>query len=104
MIRIGADVARPDGYRTAVVKGDDPFERAAAIDRFVSAARGRALGRRGALLGASSPEWAMPAAAWAARSGDAALPVQRGLDPGAGAARAGRARAARTSTCSAPSA
>ena len=43
------------------------------------------------LYSADSAEWALPAASWAARSGDAALPVKRGLDPGAGAAGAGRA-------------
>ena len=33
--------ARPDGFKTAEIEGDDPFERAAAIDRFFSAARGK---------------------------------------------------------------
>ena len=41
VIRIGEDVARPSGYKTAVVEGDDAYERAAAVDRFFSAARGR---------------------------------------------------------------
>ena len=41
VIRIGQGVARPEGYKTAVVEGDDPFERAAAVDRFFSAARGK---------------------------------------------------------------
>src|SRR4051794_14232270 len=76
VIRIGQDVARPDGFRTAVVQGDDPFQRAAAIDRFVSAARGKPSADV-VLYSADSPEWALPAAAWAARSGDAALPVKR---------------------------
>jgi hypothetical protein len=82
VIRIGQDVARPDGYKTAVVQGETPFERAAAIDRFVSAARGRPSADV-VLYSADSPEWAMPAAAWAARSGDAALPVKRDSIPGA---------------------
>ena len=51
VIRIGDDVARPDGYKTAVVEGDDAYERAAAVDRFFSAARGRPSHERGALLG-----------------------------------------------------
>jgi ell wall binding domain 2 (CWB2) len=80
VIRIGQDVARPDGYKTAVVQGDDPFERAAAIDRFVSAARGKPSADV-VLYSADSPQWALPAAAWAARSGDAALPVKRGSIP-----------------------
>jgi hypothetical protein len=76
VIRIGPGVARPSGFKTAVVAGDDAFERAAAIDRFFSAARGRASGDV-LLYSGESAEWAMPAAAWAARSGQAALPVER---------------------------
>ncbi len=80
VIRVGGDVARPEGLRTAVVQGDDAFERAAALDRFVSAARG-APSSAVVLYSAESPEWAMPATAWAARSGDAALPVRAGSIP-----------------------
>jgi hypothetical protein len=80
VIRIGQDVARPDGFRTAVVPGDDAFQRAAAIDRFVSAARGKPSADV-VLYSADSPEWAMPAASWAARSGNAALPVKRDSIP-----------------------
>jgi hypothetical protein len=80
VIRIGEDVARPSGYKTAVVKGEDLYERAAAIDRFFSAARGRPSTDVVVYSGAS-PEYAMPAAAWAARSGDAALPVERDAVP-----------------------
>ena len=80
VIRIGAGVARPQGYKTAVVQGDDAFERAAAIDRFISAARGKPSADV-VLYSADSPEWALPAASWAARSGDAALPVKAGSIP-----------------------
>ncbi len=80
VIRIGQDVARPEGYKTAVVQGEDAFQRAAAIDRFVSAARGKPSADV-VLYSADSPGWALPAAAWAARSGDAALPVKRGSIP-----------------------
>ncbi len=80
VIRIGNDVARPDGYRTAVVQGDDAFKRAAAIDRFFSAARGKPSAAV-VLYSADSAEWAMPAASWAARSGDAALPVHKDSIP-----------------------
>jgi ell wall binding domain 2 (CWB2) len=80
VIRIGQDVARPGGYRTAVVQGRDAFERAAAIDRFFSAARGKASSAV-VLYSAESPAWAMPAASWAARSGDAALPVHKDSIP-----------------------
>jgi len=81
VIRIGQEVARPDGFKTAVVQGEDPFERSAAIDRFVSAARGKPSADV-VLYSADRPEWALPAASWAARSGDAALPVRRNAIPG----------------------
>jgi putative cell wall binding repeat protein len=74
VIRIGQEVARPDGYKLAVIEGDDPYERAARIDRFFSAARGRP-SRNVVVVSGESPEFAMPAAAWAARSGNAVLPV-----------------------------
>jgi hypothetical protein len=75
VIRIGQEVARPDGFKLAVIEGDDPYERGATIDRFFSAARGRA-SRHVVVVSGESPEFAMPAAAWAARSGNAVLPVR----------------------------
>jgi putative cell wall binding repeat protein len=75
VIRIGQEVARPDGYKLAVIEGDDPYERAAAIDRFFSAARGEP-SRNVVVVSGESPEFAMPAAAWAARSGNAVLPIK----------------------------
>ena len=80
VIRVGPDVARPDGYKTALIEGDTPFERAAAIDRFYSAARGKP-SNDVVLYSADSAEFAMPAAAWAARSGDSVLPVHRNRIP-----------------------
>jgi len=80
VIRIGPDVARPAGVKTALIEGDDEFQRAAAIDRFYSAARA-APSNDLVLFSAEDPEFAMPAAAWAARSGDAALPVRRNRVP-----------------------
>jgi hypothetical protein len=80
VIRIGADTARPDGFKTALIEGDNPFEAAAAIDRFFSAARGRP-SNDVVLYSADQGEFAMPAAAWAARSGDAVLPVRKDRIP-----------------------
>jgi hypothetical protein len=80
VIRLGPDVARPEGFKTALVAGANPFERAAAIDRFFSAARGRP-SNDVVLYSAESAEWAMPAAAWAARAGDAVLPVRANSIP-----------------------
>jgi hypothetical protein len=80
VIRVGLDVARPGGFKTAVVEGDNPYERAAAIDRFFSVARGEPAADV-VLYSGESAEWAMPAAAWAARSGDTVLPVRAGAIP-----------------------
>jgi hypothetical protein len=80
VIRMGPDVARPDGFKTAVIEGAEPFARAAAIDRFFSAARGEP-SNDVVLYSGDSAEWAMPAASWAARSGDAVLPVRRNSIP-----------------------
>ncbi len=80
VIRVGPEVARPDGLKTALIEGDNQFERAAAIDRFFSAARAQP-SNDVVLFSADSAEYAMPAAAWAARSGDAALPVREGAIP-----------------------
>jgi hypothetical protein len=80
VIRIGADTARPDGFKTALIEGDNPFTAAAAIDRFFSAARGKP-SNDVVLYSGEEGEFAMPAAAWAARSGDAVLPVRRDAIP-----------------------
>jgi ell wall binding domain 2 (CWB2) len=82
IIRIGDKTARPDGYKTAVIEGSDAFERAAAIDRFFSAARGKP-SPNVVIISADDPAYGMPAAAWAARSGDSVLPVKRDSVPGA---------------------
>lgn len=80
VIRIGEAIPRPEGFKTAVIKGRDAYARAGAIDRFFSAARGRPSGDV-VLYSGERPQWAMPAAAWAARSGDAVLPVKAGSIP-----------------------
>ena len=82
VIRIGGGVARPEGYRTAVIEGKDPYERAAAIDRFWSTARGKPSADVVVASGESA-EWAMPAAAWAAHSGDSVLLTRKDAVPAA---------------------
>ena len=72
VIRIGDEPARPGGFKTAVIEGRDPYERAAAIDRFFSAAKGKP-SRDVVIASGEEAEYAMPAAAWAARSGDSVL-------------------------------
>jgi hypothetical protein len=80
VIRIGDSAARPSGYKTAVIEGKDAYERAAAIDRFFSAARGKP-STSILVVSGERPQWAMPAAAWGARSGDSVLPVKRNAVP-----------------------
>lgn len=79
-IRLGASVPAPAGLRSRVVGGDDPYERAAAIDRLSSSLRRRP-SRAVVVVSGERPEWAMPAAAWAARSGDAVLFTTRSRVP-----------------------
>ncbi len=82
VIRIGDKPARPEGFKTAVIEGDDPYERAAAIDRFFSAAKGKPSENVVVTTGEQA-EFAMPAAAWAARSGDSVLLTRKGRLPDA---------------------
>ncbi|MGE5281320.1 MAG: hypothetical protein ACM3N0_03180 [Chloroflexota bacterium] len=68
---IGA-AARPDGLRTAAAQGDSP----AAVAASAAALRERLAGeppQHIVLAPQASPEFAAPAAAWAARSGDPVL-------------------------------
>ncbi len=82
VIRIGSVPPRPEGYKTAVIQGRDPYTRAAAIDRFFSAAKGKP---SPSVVVASGEQaaYAMPAAAWAARSGDSVLFTRRNALPAA---------------------
>jgi hypothetical protein len=73
VIRVG-DVPRPSGVRSTSIPGHDPYKLAAAIDKFVSAAAGRA--SADVVIASSSnddAEYSMPAAGWAAESGDPVL-------------------------------
>jgi hypothetical protein len=79
LIRVG-DVARPEGLRTADVAGRGPYALARALDAFSAAARGGA-SRRVVIASAEDPAFAMPAAAWAAKSGDPVLFVTRDRVP-----------------------
>jgi putative cell wall binding repeat protein len=71
VIRVG-DVPKPSGKRTATITGNDPYTLAAAIDRFVSASAGRASGDV-VIASATHAPYAMPAAGWAAESGNPVL-------------------------------
>jgi hypothetical protein len=72
VVLIGGQPRAPKGYKPANLTGKDPYETAAAIDRFFSAAKGKASESVIVTTGERAP-YAMPAAAWAARSGDSVL-------------------------------
>jgi hypothetical protein len=72
VLRIG-DVPEPGGQlRSDLVRGTDPYQTAAAVDRVASAARGEP-SEDVIVASGERPEYAMPAAAWSANSGDAVL-------------------------------
>jgi hypothetical protein len=71
VIRVG-DATKPKGYRILSITGKDPYAIAAGIDRFQSAAVGRPSGDV-VVASADHPAYAMPAAGWAAESGDPIL-------------------------------
>ena len=70
-IRVG-DVPAPAGLRGASISGASPYALAAAIDKFQSAAAGKP-SPDVVIASADSPAYAMPAAGWAAESGDPIL-------------------------------
>jgi hypothetical protein len=79
VIRVG-DVARPEGLRSTDLRAANPFGMARAIDAFHAAARG-APSEHVLIVSAEAPAFALPAAAWAAKSGDPVLFVQRDRVP-----------------------
>jgi len=80
VIRVGA-TARPDGLRATNVDGTDPYAVALGVDRFAAAARKRQSNRI-LVVSADAPEYAAPAAAWAAKTGDPiAFVTKAGIPP-----------------------
>jgi hypothetical protein len=75
VIRIG-DVPTPSGLKTTAIPGADPYKLAAGIDRFASAAAGKASSDV-VIASGDDPQYAMPAAGWAAESGNPILFVSR---------------------------
>jgi hypothetical protein len=71
LIRVGA-VPRVPGMRAVTIRGGDPYVLAAAIDRFATAAAGTP-SPNVVVASADDPQHAMPAAGWAAESGDPIL-------------------------------
>ena len=80
VIRVG-DVPEPEDVKTTDVtaRGGAPAV-ADALDRFLAAARGRTTDRV-VVVGGDRPDYAVPAAGWAAKSGDPVLFVERDAVP-----------------------
>jgi hypothetical protein len=80
-IRIG-DVPAPKGLKTTTIPGTGPYELAAAINRYASAAAGAKASSAVVIASGEDPAYAMPAAGWAAESGDPILFVSSTGVPG----------------------
>jgi hypothetical protein len=72
VIRVGDASAKPDNRRIKVVEGASSASLAQGIDKLQTAAAGDP-SQAVLVAPADNPEYAMPAAAWAARSGDPVL-------------------------------
>ncbi len=81
LLRIG-DVPSPSGLHTTHIGGANPYALAAAIDRFEARARGSESSDV-VIASADAPAYAMPAAGWAAESGDPILYVSASAVPAA---------------------
>ncbi len=81
VVRIGAAPA-PAGYRSTTLAASTPTGLVTAIDRLASAAAGKP-SRAVVVVSADDPAYAMPAAAWAAKSGDSIVFAHRTTIPGA---------------------
>ena len=72
VIRIGESAAKPDNRRSKDVAGESSASLAEGIDKLQATAAGEPT-QNVLVAPADSPEFAMPAAGWAARSGDPVL-------------------------------
>ncbi|MEA2351448.1 MAG: hypothetical protein QOG86_2389 [Thermoleophilaceae bacterium] len=80
VILVGDTPPAPGGVKSGRVHGKDPYAIAAAVDSFHTAVTGRPAPTV-VVASAEKPAFAMPAAAWAARSGDPVLFVSRNAVP-----------------------
>jgi hypothetical protein len=81
VIRVG-ETAKPEDLRSTDVEGSSPATVAQAIDKLHTAAAG-APSRAVVVAPSGAPEFAMPAAGWAAKSGDPVLWSERDSLPAA---------------------
>ncbi|MFL5781015.1 MAG: cell wall-binding repeat-containing protein [Thermoleophilaceae bacterium] len=82
VILVGDGPPAPGGFKSGRVHGKDPFSIAAAVDSFQTAVAGKPSARV-IVASADQPAYAMPAAAWSARSGEPVLFVSRNVVPAA---------------------
>jgi hypothetical protein len=80
VILVGEKPPAPSGFKSGRVHGKDPYAIAAAVDSFQTAVTGRPTPDV-IVASAEQPAYAMPAAPWAARSGDPVLFVSRNAVP-----------------------
>ena len=80
VILVGETPPAPDGFKSGAIKGNDPYEIAASVDRFQTTAAGKPTPNV-LIASGEDPAYAMPAAAWAARSGTPVLFVKRNEIP-----------------------
>src|SRR4051794_1672880 len=80
VIRIGPKPPAPSGLKSGKIAAADPYATAAAVDRFFTAIRGKP-SPHVIVASGEQPAYAMPAAAWAARSGDSILFTRRNKAP-----------------------
>jgi hypothetical protein len=82
VIRIGPKPPAPSGLKSGKIEAADPYATAAAIVRFFTAIRGKP-SPHVIVASGEQASYAMPAAAWAARSGDSVLFTRQGSVPAA---------------------
>jgi hypothetical protein len=80
VILVGDRPPAPDGFKSGAIKGGDPYAIAAAVDRFQTTAAGKPTPNVLVVSG-EDPAYAMPAAAYAARSGTPVLFVKKNEVP-----------------------
>jgi len=82
VISVGVEPDDAGGRRVALVGGKTPAAIAASVDKLLSAARGKPA-TNVVVVGEDDPEFGVPAAAWAAKSGDPVLFVKKNSVPAA---------------------
>ena len=80
VILVGETPPAPDGFKSGAIKGNDPYEIGATVDKFQTTAAGKPTPNVLVVSG-EDPAYAMPAANWAARSGTPVLFVKRNEIP-----------------------